>query len=97
MSYYQRSTGRVYHSKIGCSQRLRARTPTPMMRYSTNNGASWTDCGRPAQPDLRGPPVARRRQYAELGVLRQHLRHLAQLQPAEGRPLDQQLLELVAT
>ena len=47
VSYYQRSTGRVYHSKIGCSDGYCSNTYT-LMRYSTNNGASWSDCGRPA-------------------------------------------------
>lgn len=47
VSYYQRSTGRVYHSKIGCSNGYCSNTYT-LMRYSSNNGASWSDCGRPA-------------------------------------------------
>jgi hypothetical protein len=46
VSFYQRSTGRVYHSKIGCSNGMCSQTYT-MLRYSTNNGASWADCGRP--------------------------------------------------
>lgn len=46
VSFYQRSTGRVYHSKIGCSNGYCSQTYT-MLRYSTNNGASWSDCARP--------------------------------------------------
>ncbi len=47
VSYYQRSTGRVYHSKIGCSNGYCSQTYT-LMRYSSNNGASWSDCARPS-------------------------------------------------
>ena len=47
VSYYQRSTGRVYHSKIVFTNGMSSQTYT-MMRYSTNNGASWSDCARPA-------------------------------------------------
>lgn len=47
VSYYQRSTGAVYHSKIGCSTGTCPSTYT-MLRRSTDNGATWTDCGRPA-------------------------------------------------
>ena len=47
VSYYQRSTGRVYHSKIGCNNGYCSQTYT-LMRYSSNNGASWTDCARPS-------------------------------------------------
>lgn len=46
VSYYQRSTGRAYHSKIGCNTGMCRETYT-MMRYSANNGSSWADCGRP--------------------------------------------------
>lgn len=47
VSYYQRSTGRIYHSKIGCTSGTCSQTRA-LMRYSSNNGASWADCGRPA-------------------------------------------------
>ena len=47
VSYYQRSTGRVYHSKIGCNTGTCSQTYT-MLRYSTNNGSSWADCARPS-------------------------------------------------
>jgi len=46
VSYYQRSTGRVYHSKIGCNTGSCGSTYT-MMRYSATNGSSWANCGRP--------------------------------------------------
>jgi len=46
VSYYQRSTGWVYHSKIGCNTGTCGSTYT-MMRYSSDNGATWSDCGRP--------------------------------------------------
>ncbi len=46
VSYYQTSTGRVYHSKIGCDTGSCGSTYV-MMRYSSDNGSSWADCGRP--------------------------------------------------
>lgn len=45
-SFYQRKTGYLYHSKIGCNTGTCGKTYT-MMRRSTDNGATWTDCGRP--------------------------------------------------
>ena len=69
-----------------------------MMRYSTNNGSTWTDCGRP------GPATAHRSRTAQWTqrsttrptsrLLRQHLRHLARRQPGEGGALDRQLRHL---
>ncbi len=45
VSYYQRSTGNVYHSKIGCT--TNCNSTYTQMRYSTDNGANWADCARP--------------------------------------------------
>ncbi len=46
VSYYQRSTGRVYHAKLGCVATSACTSGTNvLLRYSTTNGASWTDCG----------------------------------------------------
>jgi len=44
VSYYQRSTGNVYHSKIACNTGACGST-WAMMRVSANNGATWSDCG----------------------------------------------------
>ncbi len=46
VSYYQRDSGKLYHSKIGCSNGSCSQTYT-MMRVSSNNGANWSDCARP--------------------------------------------------
>jgi len=45
-SFYQRKTGYLYHSKIGCNTGTCGQTYA-MMRRSTDNGATWTDCARP--------------------------------------------------
>jgi len=45
-SFYQRKTGYLYHSKIGCNTGTCGKTYA-MMRRSTDNGATWTDCARP--------------------------------------------------
>ena len=44
--YYQRSTGNVYQAKIGCNTGSCGSTYV-MMRKSTDNGGTWSDCGRP--------------------------------------------------
>ncbi len=44
VSYYQRSTGDVYHSKIACNNGWCSNWTRVLFRKSTNNGQSWSDC-----------------------------------------------------
>lgn len=46
VSYYKSASGALFHSKIGCNTGTCAQTYV-MMRRSTDNGATFTDCGRP--------------------------------------------------
>ncbi len=47
VSYYQRSTGKVYHGKIGCPTGTNCNQYRFYMRSSTDGGLTWADCGRP--------------------------------------------------
>ena len=95
VSYYQRSTGNVYHAKMACNNGYCGDWTRAMLRYSTNDGPTWADCGgRPGQRRRRGPRVDHGRQHPDLRLLREHLRHLARHQPGEGRALDRRLRDL---
>ena len=52
VSYYQRSTGNIYHSKVACQYGCTGWVRL-MLRKSTNNGQTWSDCGgRPGNADF---------------------------------------------
>lgn len=46
VSYYKSANGHVFHSKIGCTTGTCGSTLV-LMRRSSDNGATWTDCARP--------------------------------------------------
>ncbi len=43
VSYYQTSTGRVYHGKLACTNGT-CGTTYALLRYSEDNGVTWADC-----------------------------------------------------
>jgi hypothetical protein len=45
VSYYQRSTGRVYHAKMACNTGACSGWVRALMRSSTDGGLTFTDCG----------------------------------------------------